>query len=33
MDYTDFANGETRSEDKKIAAARKLLDALQTKYE
>ena len=33
MDYTDFANGETRSEDKKIAAARKLLAALQTKYE
>ena len=30
MDYTDFANGEIRNEDSKIAAARKLLDALQS---
>ena len=29
-DYTDFANGEIRNEDSKIAAARKLLDALQS---
>ena len=30
MEYTDFANGEIRNEDSKIAAARKLLDALQS---
>ena len=30
MYYTDFANGEIRNEDSKIAAARKLLDALQS---
>ena len=30
MDYTDFAGGEIRHEDSKIAAARKLIDLLQS---
>ena len=30
MDYTDFANGEIRNEDSKIASARKLIDLLQS---
>ncbi len=30
MEYTDFANGEIRYEDSKIAAAKKLIDLLQS---